>query len=347
MPGRAGSYGKRKKATAACGVHAALARRCLESHCAPRVIRLPRRSDALTSPPGGRFEVRCTRIGSMPPPDYSSRSIGLIKPGRAVTGVMVALGAIWLMFAMAINWAGASGELFLLFCGNTERILRGEVWRLVTAPWMHVPSGSIGHILMAILGLLFLAPALEERWGGARFLRFFFASSILAYSFQVLCAAVLPASISQKLIPDYWFGSVPSIAAIAVAWALSFSNQTVRLFFLVPVSAKGLVVFTGVLCVLRAIAVESAPEGLLSPFGGMLAGWLLGGGTPSPLRKAYLKLRLAQLDREAAQGARERKARREASSLRVVEGGKGPGARDKGREPEGQDDDGSNGKLLH
>ncbi len=280
----------------------------------------------------------------MPPPDYSGRSIGFIKPGRAVTGVMIAVGAIWLMFALALNWAGASGEVFLLFCGNTERILRGEVWRLFTAPWMHVPSGSIGHVLTAIIGLVFLAPSLEQRWGGARFVRFFFASSVIAYAFQVLCDVVLPASIGQKLIPEYWFGSVPAIEAIAIAWALSFRGQTVRLWFLLPVTSTGLIVFIGAVSVLRIIAGESAPEGLLSPLGGMFAGWLLGGGTPSPLRKAYLRLRLAQLDREASQGARERKARREASSFRVLEGGKGQG---RGREPEGQDDDGSNGKLLH
>jgi len=283
----------------------------------------------------------------MPPSDHPGRAVGFIKPGRAVTGVMVAVGAIWLMFALAVNWAGASGEVFLLFCGNTERILKGELWRLVTAPWMHVPSGSIGHILTAIIGLLFLAPALEQRWGGARFLRFFFASSILAYAFQVLSDLALPASISQKLVPDYWFGSIPAIEAIAIAWALSFRGQTVRLWFLLPVTSTGLIVFIAAVSVLRVIAGESAPEGLLSPFGGMLAGWLIGGGTPSPLRKAYLKLRLAQLDREAAQGARARKERRAASSFRVLEGGKGHGTSDEGRESEGQDDKGSNGKLLH
>src|SRR5262245_6415127 len=115
----------------------------------------------------------------MPPADYSSRSFGFTKPGKAVTGLMIAIGATWLMFAIALNWAGASEEVFLLFCGNTERILHGEIWRLFTAPWMHIPSGSIGHLVMALLGLLFLAPALERKWGGARFVRFFLASSLI------------------------------------------------------------------------------------------------------------------------------------------------------------------------
>jgi len=266
-----------------------------------------------------------------------------MKPRRGVAGLMIALGAIWLMFALALNWAGASEEVFLLFCGNTERILHGEVWRLFTAPLLHVPSGSIGHILWAVLGLLFFAPQLEERWGAARFLRFFFISNLIAYGFQMLCDVVLPATVAHKLVPEYWFGSIPALEATAIAWALTFRGQTVRLWFVLPVTSTGLVIFIAALSVLRIIAGESSAEGLLSPIGGMFAGWLIGGGTPSPLRRAYLKLRLAQLDREAASGARARAARRAASPFRVLEGGKGHDS----HEPEGHDDDGSNGKLLH
>jgi membrane associated rhomboid family serine protease len=282
----------------------------------------------------------------MPPQDFSARSFGISKPGRAVTGLMIAVGAIWLAFALAVNWAGASEDVFLLFCGNTSRILHGEVWRLFTAPWLHIPSGSIGHILWAVLGLLFFAPQLEQRWGGARFIRFFVLSSLIAYGFQLVCDLILPQSIAHKLIPEYWFGSVPALEAVAIAWALSYRGQTVRLWFLIPVTSTGLVIFIAAISVLRIIAGESSPEGLLSPIGGMLAGWLIGGGTPSPLRRAYLKLRLAQLDREAARGARTRAARRAAAPFRVLEGGKGHGTRE-GHEPEGHDDDGSNGKLLH
>ena len=54
----------------------------------------------------------------MPPYEPSPRALGLMKPGRALTGVMVALGAIWLMFAIAVNWGGATEDLFLLFCAQ-------------------------------------------------------------------------------------------------------------------------------------------------------------------------------------------------------------------------------------
>lgn len=276
----------------------------------------------------------------MPPYEPSPRALGLMKPGRALTGVMVGLGAIWLMFAIAVNWGGATEDLFLLFCGNTDRILHGEVWRLFTAPLMHQPSGTVSHILFAILGLVFLAPSLEERWGSARLLRFLFFSAVIAYSFQMLLEVALPASLSRRLVGEYWFGFFPVLEAVAIAWALSFRGQSVRLWFVLPVTSGGMVIFIVAMSALRIVAASAEPEGLLSPFGGMLAGWLLGGSTPSPLRRAYLRLRLAQLDREAARGARSAAAKRKGSPLRVIEGGRGPN-------PRSGDDGGPGGSLLH
>lgn len=270
----------------------------------------------------------------------SSRAIGLVRPGPAVTGVMIALGAIWLMFALALNWGGATEDLFFLFCGNTNRILHGEVWRLFTAPLMHIASGSLADIFFAMLGLLFLTPDLERKWGSGRMIRFLVSSALISYGVQMLGEILVPASIGRRLFPSpYWFGSWPVLTAVAMAWALSFKGQTIRLFFVLPISSRGLVLFLFATSVLRVIANSVGSEGFLSPFGGMLAGWLLGGSTPSPLRRAYLKLRLAQLDREASRGARSAAQRRKDGSLRVIEGGRGKAP--------SRDDDGTGGRMLH
>jgi len=91
------------------------------------------------------------------------------------------------------------------------------------------------------------------------------------------------------------------------------------------------------LSVLNVIALNTQhPEGLVTPFGGMLAGWLF--GDRSPLRRLYLKLRLRQIQSQtaalraesAAQAAAAR-ARRSSSgpSLRVIEGGAKTPTKDK------------------
>lgn len=264
--------------------------------------------------------------------------MALPRPGKGLKAVMILLFAVWLTFAIALNWGGAPEELFLMLCGSTEGVLSGEIWRLFTAPLLHAPNSPFS-ILFALLGLYFLAPALESSWGTARFLRFLGFSALIAYSFQVLGDWALPDSVASKLVPPYWFGSIPVIDAIAVAFALAFAGRTVNLMFVLPVSSTGLIVFVFAMNVLYVIAAQMGPSGALAPFGGMLAGWLLAGGNPSPLRKLYLKLRLAQLDAEARRARGERRRRVAQSRLRVVEGGK------RGRDHD--DDDGGGGHLLN
>jgi membrane associated rhomboid family serine protease len=243
------------------------------------------------------------------------------KPGRALRVVLIGVFAVWLAFAIGLNWAGAPASAFELFCGNTDAILRGQVWRLFTAPWMHMPMGTLGHILSALLGLYFLSPSLEERWGAARFARFLFFSGLIAYGLQMVVELTVP-SLGARLVPEYWFGAMPIVEAVAIAWALSFRGQVVRLFFVLPVSSRGLIAFVIGTSVMYVIIAAQTPSGLIAPFGGMFAGWLLGGSSPSPLRRGWLKLRLAQLDAEARREARARKGRIGKSGLRVIEGGR-------------------------
>ncbi|MEN9580575.1 MAG: hypothetical protein RJA70_3584 [Pseudomonadota bacterium] len=257
--------------------------------------------------------------------DGAQTQFGFPKPGRALIGALLTLFLLWLMFALAINWGDASPRLFELFCGNTDAILRGELWRLFTAPLMHAHLG-VGHIVWTLFGFYFLTPSLEQKWGGPRLLRFFAASAVIAYGFQFLALLVLPASVGYKLAGEHWFGAFPVVEAVAIAWALSFKGQTVRMFFVLPMTSTGLVWMVIGFSVLRVIGGAVPPEGLLSPFGGMFAGWLLGGGNPSPLRRWYLKLKLKQLDREADRVQNSRRDRVKDSPFQVIEGGKSRGS---------------------
>ncbi len=248
-------------------------------------------------------------------------SMGLPRPGPGLRLVLITLLAVWLVFAVGINWGGAPDTLFLLLCGDTERILHGEIWRLFTAPFLHAPSHDVGHILTSLMGLYFLGPSLESHWGKGRFLRFLMGSALIAYGVQMLVELLVPASLAARLVPGVWFGAVPVVSAVSVAWALSFKGRTINLMFVLPVSSRGLIIFVALLNVMYLIADASGPHGLVAPFGGMLAGWLLGSGSPTPLRRAWLKLRLAQLDAEARREAGVRKKRIESSGLQVLEGG--------------------------
>ncbi len=263
-------------------------------------------------------------------------TVSLPRPGPALKGVLITLLALWLMFAVGVNWAGVPEDLFLLFCGNARQILQGEVWRLFTASFVHQPSGTIGHILTALFGLYFLGPSLEKQWGAQRFLRFLLLSGVIGYTLQFLLQVALPDSIAGKVAGAYWYGALPVIDAVAIAWALNNRGNVVRLFFVLPVSSTGLILFVVGANIMYLIADVANFEGRIAPFGGMFAGWLLGAGTPSPARKAWLKLKLARLDAEARREARAKRQRAKSSHLRVIEGGRENDETDDKRGPDGR-----------
>ncbi|EYF05266.1 rhomboid family protein [Chondromyces apiculatus DSM 436] len=238
--------------------------------------------------------------------------------------MMVAVTALWVMFAIGLNFAGVSQAVWTPFEGNVDKILSGQIWRLVTAPMLHSVRDP-WHFLSTVLGLYFLGTPLEERWGSRRMLAFLFASAAFASAAQVLVGTLIP-HIAQPV----FYGGLGMVEAVAVAWALAHRNASVRLFFVLPVSGTMLLVFVFVMSVLNVIALRAPQEGLITPFGGMLAGWLF--GDFSPVRRYYLKLRFKQL-----QGQSEALRRLPTSSsrgrsgppLRVLPGGQKSPPKDK------------------
>ncbi len=242
------------------------------------------------------------------------------RPGSAIKAAMGLVFAVWVLFAIGINFLGLSPQAFYLFAGNTDAILHGQLWRLLTAGLLHAPTGpgAVSNMVWSILGLYFLAPTLERSWGARRTALFLVGAVVLGFSTQTLVELTLPASVMDRLGPQaYWYGAMPAVEAVAVAWALSNRGQTVNLMFILPVGARGLLMFVIGMSVLRVIAADHPSEGVFTPFGGMLAGYLFGGGDPSPGRRLLLRIRYVWLAKRAARyrptsGARPR--------LRVIEG---------------------------
>jgi membrane associated rhomboid family serine protease len=250
-------------------------------------------------------------------------SFGFPKPGKALIGMMIAVGCIWVMFALGLNWAGASSGVLGPFIGDAAKVLHGQIWRLLTAPMIHAPNDP-GHLLVTLLGLYFLGTSLEERWGARRMLAFLFGSAAFAFALQVVVGALV-AKVGQPI----FFGGLGMVEAVAVAWALAHRHATVRLFFVLPVSGTMLLVFVFVMSVLNVLALRAPPEGLITPFGGMLAGWLF--GDFSPLRRFYLRLRFKQLQAQSVALRRVPTSSRGRSgpSLKVLPGGQKAPPKDK------------------
>jgi membrane associated rhomboid family serine protease len=257
-----------------------------------------------------------------------SVALALPRPGRGLKAVLITVLALGILNALLCTWIPSVGTAILdaLVC-DVERVGRGQLWRLLTSGLLTSPT-SYGHLFGTLLGLYFLAPDLERRLGTGRLLRFL-AYSIVAGNLTVMAVdALLPASAQPRFHPREMYGAMAAIAAIAVAWARDNANATVRLFFVLPVRGQWLLWATVGFCVLDLIFPAALPEGVVAPFGGLAVGLLLG-GSPSPARAAYLRLKLLLLRRRArsfevsgAPGARSvRRPRPGGPPLRVVSGG--------------------------
>jgi membrane associated rhomboid family serine protease len=238
------------------------------------------------------------------------------RPGKAVLGMMVAMVAIWVLFAVGINWGHADSAVLRFFVGSGSALASGHLWVLLTAPMLH-DLHDPSHLLMPLFAFYFFGTTLEDRWGPRKLLAFLFGSAVFAYLIQIAVGALVP-----QLATPIWYGSMGMTEAVAVAWALNNRNSTVRLFFVLPVSGTMLLVFVFAMSVLNVFAMRTPSEGLVTPFGGMLAGWIF--GDASPFRRYFLDLRLRRLRAETeALRTGQAAARRRAGGppLRIIHGG--------------------------
>jgi membrane associated rhomboid family serine protease len=221
-------------------------------------------------------------------------SLAFPRPGRALAAVLVVMGVLGIGLAFLSEYAGAGMALFSWMVFRPATAFQ-EPWRLVSSGLLTSPA-QWGHLLFSLVGLYFLGAPLERRWGGGRFLRLLALAVVFGNLAIWAVDRLAPADLAR--FHRGGFGPGAAIAAVAVAWSREFSTSTVSLMFVLPIRGKTLLWVTLGFCVLGLIYPDGTPEGAVAPFGGLLAGLLLG-GTPSIARSAWLHTRLALLRRRA------------------------------------------------
>lgn len=253
-------------------------------------------------------------------------SFNFPKPGRCLSAVLATITVVGLFSALFVTWIPAASFVFNGLTCQLGVVLH-QPWRLVTSGLLTSPE-HWGHLLFSLVGLYFLGAPLEKRWGGWRFVRFLLASVVLGNLVTLAADRWLPPDTQTRFHPGLVYGPSAAIAGIAVAWSREYPDSIVNLFFFVPLRGRILLWITIGFCVLDLVYPSAMPEGVLAPFGGVIAG-LLFGGSPSLTRAAWLHLRLALLRRRSGSvrmqdvlSARPpRRPRSGGPPLRVVSGG--------------------------
>jgi membrane associated rhomboid family serine protease len=260
----------------------------------------------------------------------------LPRPGRALKVVLALIAVFAIAGAVIWNWApgGEKGvEIFrwIAFAPSDHAHLLSRPWTILTSGLLTSPDG-FSHALWSLVGLYFLTPDLEKRWGGGRLVRFLVISVILG-NLAVLAGTFLPI---QKGVfhPPIALGPMGAVTATAIAWSKENRDRTIRFMFFLPLSGRTLFWLTIGMATLSLIFLQGTPEGALAPLGGVLSGVLFS-GSPSPVRALWLRLRLGSMRRRQGSGgitveqllgdepSRPRPSKRggKGPPLRIVQGG--------------------------
>lgn len=128
-------------------------------------------------------------------------------------------------------------------------ILRGQIWRIIT--WVIIPPSSLDIFTIIMLMFYFsIGQTLERTWGSFRFNVYIFMGII----FTVIGAFVLYAVYAllgmysyNMVIIGYYFSTYYINMSIFLAFALSYPEMQVMLYFIIPVKMKWMGVLYGVL----------------------------------------------------------------------------------------------------
>lgn len=126
-------------------------------------------------------------------------------------------------------------------------ILRGQIWRLVT--WIISPPGGGGNILFFAIAILFfyypIGNALERSWGAFRYTLYIFSGMVFtvigAFLLYFLTGGALT-GLGTVIFSTYYIS-----LSIFLAFALSYPDMEVLLWFIIPIKMKWMAILYAVI----------------------------------------------------------------------------------------------------
>lgn len=164
---------------------------------------------------------------------------GLLR-GRSVVSVLIwvniAVFAATMLTIQSGGFAGARGggdvfssPVFRALAMHADNVRHGEVWRILTAQYLH---WSFWHIFMNMLGLHFLGRALERDWGPRRF----FAIYTIAGTLGMIVLSIL--TWMEWLPYGPAAGASGCVLGLLGAAAVLYPNAVVYIQFFLPIKIR-------------------------------------------------------------------------------------------------------------
>jgi membrane associated rhomboid family serine protease len=140
-------------------------------------------------------------------------------------------------------------------------ISKFALWQLVSYLFLHA---GLLHLAINMLMLLFFGSSLEVAWGGKQFLKYYFFCGIAAAVCSIAFAWGSPVPI---------VGASGAIFGLLVAYAKTFPESVILLFFVFPVKVRYAVIFLAVINLLGAISAPGDDTAYLTHLAGGVFGY--------------------------------------------------------------------------
>lgn len=196
-----------------------------------------------------------------------------------VGGLLLLTALLSLLAAVAGTFGRQLLERAVLF---PARVWTGEVWRVAT--WVLFEVDPL-RFIFGLLMLYLFGRDLSSRYGARRFLLGYFALAI--------ATGVTISLLERLLFPSLglmgYAGVLSITAGLVIAWALSFPDRQLFVYFVVPLGGMRLVAATlGVTAIFAAFSgLPAVLDEIISE--ALVLGWLLRGRIVARLRAALPK----------------------------------------------------------
>jgi membrane associated rhomboid family serine protease len=148
---------------------------------------------------------------------------------------------------------------------NTEEIVyHGQVWRLLTAAFLH---GGFWHILFNMLFLWWFGHDMEDIYGSREFLAFYIAAALVSSAvyvgWQLVDGSRTPA-----------LGASGAVMAVMVLFAMHYPHHKIYMFWFIPVSVWFFVLFYVLQDAYVFLSSQSTMVAVTAHLGGAAFGFL-------------------------------------------------------------------------
>ena len=166
-----------------------------------------------------------------------------LHPRLGVPGLMryivIANAAVYIL-----SLFDRSGMLYQVLLMDPQAVLHGQIWRLVS--YVLIPSSNGFWLIISLMFYYWLGDALERLWGSAKFTIYYLSGTLLS-----ALAALLVYAVDRQ--PIALFGASYVNTALFMAYALTYPDAMVRIYFILPIKMKWLAVLEGALYVIQIL----------------------------------------------------------------------------------------------